>query len=65
MLKIAYLANLEEELPKKKTAKELRIERVLLMVKNERTKDRKKAEAFYGPEIEKLENELLKLDNDD
>lgn len=62
MLKIAYLANLHDELPKKKTAKELKIERVLLMLKNEKVKDKKRAEALFAAELQQVENELLNLE---
>lgn len=60
-MRIAYIANLDEQLPPKKTAKEERLQRCLLMVKNQRIKDRKKAEKLFETRLANIEIKLKQL----
>lgn len=60
-MRIAYVANLDEQIPPKKTAKEERLERCMLMIKNERIKDRKRAEKLFEKRLSIIEIKIKQL----
>ncbi|MNL28495.1 hypothetical protein D3C87_1501390 [compost metagenome] len=60
-MRIAYVANLDEQIPPKKTAKEERLERCMLMIKNERIKDRKRAEKLFEKRLAIIEIKIKQL----
>lgn len=60
-MRIAYIANLEIQPSVKKTAKEEKIERCLLMIRNQRIKDRKKAEKLFETRLTNIEVKLKQL----
>lgn len=60
-MRIAYISNIEALKPVKKTAKEERLERCLLMLKNQRIKDRIKAEKLFEERLTNIEIKLKQL----
>jgi hypothetical protein len=53
-MRIVHVALDKVDLPKKKTAKELRLERCVLMLKNQRIKDVLKAETMFSDRIRNI-----------
>jgi len=58
-MRIVHVALEAVDLPKKKTAKEQRLERCVLMLKNQRIKDKQKAELMFANRLENIKNQNI------
>ena len=62
-MRIVHVANITNEVPVKKTKKEARYERCMLMLKNQRFEDKKRAQKMFEVRLEniRIKLQLLKL----
>jgi hypothetical protein len=58
-MKIVHVALEKVDLPKRKTAKELKHERCVLMIKNQQVKDRQKAETMFTDRLRNIKNQNI------
>jgi hypothetical protein len=57
-MRIVHVASEFVEVPRKKTAKEQRLERCVLMLKNQRTSDRMKADLMFKDRLSNIQDKL-------